>query len=422
LGKKDSIIPIFYVRGYNPPYTEGHIAIVKGIVNALSLQNIRSVVFNYKYNVGFQDAECNLKNGDDAGEVRFEENIPLIERDDIFHQNVRLKIAYASLMETLATLRFLSLERYIRRHGRCIVNVINCFRYPRIFAKKLSASPVVLHLYTRKIIMKNSIKMLINRADLVITSSKSLAHHLEKNYNIDKLKIQTVYPPINTEVYKPVDKSQSRRRLGLKRSAKLLLYLGNLRKHRFPEDIILRLMEKLVKWDPRIELLVFSPENHDNMKRRIEILAKADTHNLQQNVKINVRNLSEIEKRITYSASDIFLFPPLRSGEAVEPPITVLEAMSCGLPVVSNNVTSITEVITDEVDGLIIPFGTGNPAILEEQISSLLEDNHLRMEFSYNARRNVIEKLSLHNSCKRFMDVFSSLSNSNPCHCDEGDR
>ena len=123
----------------------------------------------------------------------------------------------------------------------------------------------------------------------------------------------------------------------------------------------------------------------------------------------SARNLSEIEKRITYSASDIFLFPPLRSGEAVEPPITVLEAMSCGLPVVSNNVTSITEVVTDEVDGLIIPFGTGNPTILEEQISSLLEDNHLRMEFSYNARRNVIEKFSLHNSCKRFMGVFSSL-------------
>ena len=169
--------------------------------------------------------------------------------------------------------------------------------------------------------------------------------------------------------------------------------------------------------------MVFSPKNYENMKRRMEILAKASVRSdLLQNIEINVRNLSEIEKTMIYSASDLFLFPPLKSGEAVEPPLTVLEAMSCGLPVVSSDVTSIAEVITDKVDGSIIPFGTGDPAILEDQISSLLEDNHLRMAFSYNARRNVIEKLSLHNSCKRFMDIFRNLSNSDPCHCHEEDR
>jgi len=422
LGKINNIIPIFYVRGYNPPYTEGHIAVVRASVKALLLKKIRSVVFNYKYNIGLQNIECDPKNDQAAGEVKFEQYIPLIDREDIFHQSIKSKIVYASLMETLATPRFLSIERYMSRRGRCIVNLINCFRYPRILTKRFSDLPVVLHVYTRKTIMKNTIKMLIDRADLVVTSSKSLACHLEKNYDIDKMKIQTIYPPVDTELYKPNDKNQSRRRLDIKRTVKLLLYVGNLRKHRFPEDVILRLMKKLVKKDPRIKLLIFSPKNHENMKRRIEILAKASAFNLRQNIRINVRNLSEIEKSIVYSASDIFLFPPLISGEAVEPPIAVLEAMSCGLPVVSSDVTSITEVITDGVDGLIIPFGTADPAILEEQITSLLEDNHLRMEFSHDARRNVIEKLSLHNSCKRFMGIFRSLSNSNPCHCHEGDR
>lgn len=410
MGKIDNIIPIFYVRGYDPPYTEGHIEVVRSIVKALLLQNIRSVVFNYKYNIGFQNTEYNLKNGEDAGEVKFEQNIPLIDREAIFHQSIKSKIVYASLMETLAIPRFLSIERYMRRHGRCIVNVINCFRYPRIFAKKFSTSPVVLHVYTRETVMKNTIKMLLNRADLVITSSKSLACHLEKNYDIDKLKIQTMYPPIDTAVYKPLDKNQSRRRLGLKRPTKLLLYLGNLRKPRFPEDIILRLMKKLVKRDPKIRLLVFSPKNHENMKRRIEILAKASAFDLRQNVKINVRNLSEGEKSIIYSASDIFLFLPLKSGEAVEPPITVLEAMSCGLPVISSNVASISEIITDEVDGLITPFVNEDRSILGEQISSLLEDNKVKMELSYSARRTVIEKMAPHNSCKKLVEIFTSLT------------
>ena len=408
--KIDNILPIFYVRGYNPPYNEGHIEVVRNIVKALQLQNIRSVVFNYKYDVSFRNTEYSLKNGEDVDEVKFEQKIPLVDREALFHQSIKSKVVYAAFMETLAMPRFLSIERYLHRHRRCIVNVINCFRYPRIFAKKFSSLPVVLHYYTRKNMMKKTIKMLFNRADLVLTSSKSLACHLEENYGIDKLKIQTVYPPIDTAVYKPLDKSQSRRKLGLKRSAKLLLYLGNLRKPRIPEDMILRLMRKLVRRNPKVELLVFSPKNQENVKRRTEILAKASASNLRQNIKISVRNLSELEKSIAYSASDMFLFPMPNSREAIEPPITVLEAMSCGLPVISSNVASVSEIITDEADGLITPFVDENLSILEEQISSLLEDNKAKMKLSCSARRTVIEKMALHNSCKKLIDIFISLA------------
>jgi glycosyltransferase involved in cell wall biosynthesis len=409
LGKIDNITPIFYVRGYNPPYTEGHIVIVRNLMKALLLQNIRSVVFNYKYHIGFQNEENNIKNCEDTGKVEFEQYIPLIDRESVFHQGIKSKIVYASLLETLGIPRFLSIEKCMRRSRRCIVNVINCFRYPRIFAKKFSTSPVILHFYTRKTIMKNTIKMLLNRVDLVITSSKSLACHLEKKYEMGKPKIQTIYPPIDTEFYKPLDKIQSRWRLGLKRSAKLVLYLGNLRKPRFPEDIVLRLMKKLVKKEPEIELLVFSPENNENLKRRMEILSKASALNLRQNVKINVKNLSEVEKRLVYSASDIFFFPSLKSREAVEPPIAVLEAMSCCLPVVSSAVTSISEVITDEVDGLITPFKAENVSYLRKQISSLLLDEKFSTVLSERARQVIIQKMSFENSCKKLLKIYETL-------------
>ena len=422
MGKVDPIIPIFYVRGYNPPFNEGHIVVVKMMVKSLLLQNIRSIIFNYDYKIEENKAIYSRMNCEENGEIIYEQKIPLVKREELFHKNIKSKIGYASLMETINILKFWSIERHLRRKGLCIVNVINCFRYPRIIAKNFfkcdrAKPPLILHFYTRKIAMKKTFKMLIDKTDLVITSSKSLASYLEKKYNIGKLKVQIMYPPINTEIYKPIDKGRSRRSLGLKKSSKILLYLGNLRKHRFPEDIILKLMEQLVKKDPRIKLYVFSPKNNENVKRRIKILTKASAFNLRQNVKINVKNLSEVEKSFIYSASDIFLFPPLISGETVEPPITVLEAMSCGLPVISSDVQSITEIIKDKVDGLIIPFGKGNPLILKENIFSLLEDSNLRMEFSYKARRNVIENLTLNKSCKRLIDIFQSLSESNPYHC-----
>jgi glycosyltransferase involved in cell wall biosynthesis len=410
LVKITNLIPIFYVRGYNSPYNEGHIVFVRGMVRALLLQNVRSLVLNYKYNTGIQNAKYNLKNDEDAGVLKYEKNIPYIDRETIFHQNIKPKIIYASLMETLALPKFLSIEKGVSRSKYRIVNVINCFKYPRILAKKFSPSPVVVHVCTRKILMQNMIKMQIDKADMVITSSISLANHLEKNRDIEKLKIKTIYPSIDTEFYKPLSKSEARRRLGLRKSAKLLLYIGNLRKVRFPEDMILGVIKKLITRDPLIELLVFSPENQENVKRMKEILVKASPFNLRQNIRINVRNLSEIEKRLVYSASDIFLFLPLKSGEAIEPPITVLEAMSCGLPVISSNVASISEIITDQVNGLIMPSIDEGKSILEEQISSILENNKVKTDISNNARRTVIEKMGPHNSCKKLIEIFTSLT------------
>ena len=405
----ENIIPIFYVRGYNPPYTEGHNEVVRGMVRSLLLQNMRSVIFNYKYNLDDENAKYNLDD-ENANAVMFEQNVPLIDREDLFHLSIKPRIAYAALMETLAIPRFLSIERYMSRYGRCIVNVVNCFRYPRFFAKKFSELPVVLHLYTRKIMIKNMIKMLLDRADMVITSSKTLASYLAEKYYIDKLKIRTIYPLVDTEVYRPFDKSRSKVTLGLGRSTKILLYIGNLRLSRFPQDTILALMKKLVEKDHQTKLMIFSPKNRENMNRSVEILAKASAFNLRQNVKIEIRNLSEVEKSVVYSASDIFLFPPLESEEAVEPPLTVLEAMSSGLPVVSSDVASTREVIANEVDGLIMSFRNEDLSLLEERVSSLLQNDKARMDLSYNARRTMTEKLSLYDPCKTLVKIYRDLS------------
>ena len=410
MGKIDNIIPIFYVRGYNPPYTEAHIEVVRSIVKALLLKNIRSVVFNYKYSTDDQNAECTLKNREDAGAVKFEQHIPLIDREDLFHRSIKPKIVYASLMETLATPRFLSIERCMSGHGRCVVNIINCFKYPRIFAKRFSALPIVFHFYKRNMIMENMMRFLVDNIDMIVASSKSLAYHVETKYNVSRMKIEVIYPPVDTKVYKPIDKNESRAKLGLQKEAKIILYMGNLRTSRFPEEIVLQVITKLVKECPDTKLLIFSPRTYENIKRKLEILAKTKRLNLTANVRINVKNLSEEEKIGIYSGSDIFLYPSLTPTAAIEPPLTILEAMASGLPVISNDIPSIKEVVTDRVNGLIFPFRNGEVALLEERISSLLRDNNVITELSYNARQNIVKKLSLDNSCRKLVEIYRNLN------------
>ncbi|MEL4180637.1 glycosyltransferase family 4 protein [Roseateles sp. PN1] len=56
-------------------------------------------------------------------------------------------------------------------------------------------------------------------------------------------------------------------------------------------------------------------------------------------------------KRQAFDAADVFVLPSYIEGL----PVAMLEAMSCGMPVVVTPVGSIPEVVTDRISGLLVP-------------------------------------------------------------------
>lgn len=69
-----------------------------------------------------------------------------------------------------------------------------------------------------------------------------------------------------------------------------------------------------------------------------------------------------------YQASDIVLNPSLADNM----PISVLEALACGVPVVSTNVGGIPALLQDGVTALLVP--PGDPAAMAQAILALLRD------------------------------------------------
>jgi glycosyltransferase involved in cell wall biosynthesis len=101
------------------------------------------------------------------------------------------------------------------------------------------------------------------------------------------------------------------------------------------------------------------------------------------------------------AASDIFLYYSYQDNF----PNVILEAMACGLPVVTNNVGAVSEIIENEKDGYI---ATTDDAYLE-YLSNLLGDVELRTKIGENARKTVEAKFDWAKIVDRYIEIYKKL-------------
>lgn len=109
------------------------------------------------------------------------------------------------------------------------------------------------------------------------------------------------------------------------------------------------------------------------------------------------------------SASDIFVLSSTREGH----PLSVLEAMASGVPVVATDAGGTAEVVVDRVTGSLVK--PKDPRALAMAILDLLRNRELAGRMSEEARRTVREKFSLETMIERHERLYTELL-TNPKH------
>jgi glycosyltransferase involved in cell wall biosynthesis len=104
-----------------------------------------------------------------------------------------------------------------------------------------------------------------------------------------------------------------------------------------------------------------------------------------------------------YASAAVCLIPSLYENF----PYTCLEAMACGCAVVASAVGGIPEIITDQVDGLLVPPAC--PEALAAAVSRLLSDPPLRRQLGAQARSNVCNRFSRRVICAETVRAYQSL-------------
>jgi glycosyltransferase involved in cell wall biosynthesis len=123
---------------------------------------------------------------------------------------------------------------------------------------------------------------------------------------------------------------------------------------------------------------------------------------LRKRVKVFDARDDEAGARIMADA-DIFLLPSIFEGT----PLTLMEAMHSGMPVVTTNVCGMRDVIEDGRNGLLVPVRS--PLEIVAAIQRLAADEKLREDLGSAARSDALLKYQWRESAKPVWEAYQGL-------------
>lgn len=107
---------------------------------------------------------------------------------------------------------------------------------------------------------------------------------------------------------------------------------------------------------------------------------------------------------------DVFCLTSLKEGL----PISIIEAMAAGLPVVGTNVEGIRDVITPNEDGILVELG--NVKELRRALARLFGDPEWRRKLGRAGREKAARKYSLQRCVHEYEELFLSLAGASAPH------
>ena len=275
------------------------------------------------------------------------------------------------------------------------------FAYPDGYAATLLGrwlgKPVTITLrgtevpHSRDPAKRRLIQRALQDATHVFAVADSLAR-LAAELGADPAKVQVVGNGVDLDRFRPLDRAAARARLDISEDAQVLISVGGLVERKGFHRVI-EVLPGLLARHPRLLFLIVGgagPEGdyQATLNARIQALGLGD----------RVRFLGQLAPdalSLPLSAADVFTLATSNEGWAN----VFLEAMACGLPVVTTDVGGNAEVVCEPELGTIVPFGSAEAlaSALDEGLDrsrrGAWDRSHIRAYAQENAWERRVEVL-----------------------------
>ena len=235
-----------------------------------------------------------------------------------------------------------------------------------VFLRFFFKVPLIIHVRgsdfhtfgTKNVFFTHLTRFVLLHSDQIFCTSKELEEGILMTFPaLDARKVSTVYNDIDGALFHPIPEIEARRMLNIRETGIHLLFVGNLVREKGVFDLV----EAVIKL-------------HEAGKGEMVLTHVVGTGPLHTTLAEAVRH-SGLEKKILLhgpvppgkvplwlNAASILILPSKREGM----PNVILEALACGVPVLSTNVGDVSRFVREGENGFLLYLNGGNEALYEK--------------------------------------------------------
>lgn len=271
---------------------------------------------------------------------------------------------------------------------------------PCVLYKFFNPKTVLVHTFhtdpieSINVIKLKIMKLLLSRCDHITFVSIYLKNKMIRYYT-NNVKTKVIYGGFSPAKINEIESIQFRKKFNIDNNYPIISFVGVLSWKMKAEGvkILVRAFKLLLEKYPQARLMIVGD---GIFKKNIELLV----NNMGIRSKVIFTGFVD-NAMIPLSISDIYSHISLQEGGF---PLTMIEAMSLGKPVISPEVGGVPEVIVNYENGIIVKADENEIVFA---IIELLENRDLMKKISANAIKTVNKRFMWDYITNQFLDVYN---------------
>ena len=243
-------------------------------------------------------------------------------------------------------------------------------------------------------------RYLIKNIDAVVGVSDSVKEVLQKKFKINPKKIYTIKNGVEIDKYTNNKNNFLKNELNIANDTIIIGIIANFRKIK-NHIFLLKAFYELLKKNSNLKLLLIGKGFDGDSENSEEEVRKYIHENKIDNNVLLLGHRSDIPELL--SIMDIFCLTSKKEGL----PLSLIEAMAAGLPLVGTDVEGIRDIICHGKNGFLVK--PGDTSGLTDILDGLINNKPLLHKLSQNSKNTAKEFYSLDSCIRGYEDLFISL-------------